>query len=321
MLAALAGRLGAAALALLAVATATFLLVHMAPGGPLVALGGEHAAPGQVEELARRLGLDRPLWRVYLDWLGRLAQGDLGVSYRHQMPVAALIAERLPATLALVVPSILLSAAIGVALGLLALPGPGRPRRALAGWMAALHALPTYLVAQLLVLALARGLDLLPVQGIADARAPAGSWPGLALDWAHHLVLPVTALTLHHLTLVALLVRRRVADELPRAYVRTAQAKGASPLRVLLVHALPNGLLPLVALLGVRLGSVIVGAVVVETVFAIPGLGRLLVTAAVARDHPTVIGVALVAAAAIILANLATDLLHRRTDPRFEEVG
>ena len=312
-------RLAIAIPTLLVAATVAFLLAHLAPGGPAVALGGEHGAPGQIEEIARRYGLDRPLIEIYLDWLGRLLTGDLGRSYRADAPVAALIAERLPVTIALILPAILLSAGAGLLLGLAAAPARGRIGRGFVAAMAALHALPGYLVAQLLVLAFARWLDLLPVQGIADARGTGdGIWVQ-AMDGARHLVLPVLALALHHLTLVALLTRARVAAELDRPYVTTARGKGLAERHVRWRHALPNAMLPLIALMGSRVGSIVVGAAVIETAFALPGLGRLAVTAAIARDHPTVIGIVLVAAAAIVIANLLVDLVQLGLDPRLSE--
>lgn len=313
-------RLAFALPALLLAATVAFLLAHLAPGGPAVALGGEHGAEGYLEEVARRYGLDRPLWRIWLDWLGRLAVGDLGYSYRAQVPVLALILDRLPVTLALTVPAVLLSAGAGMALGLAGVPAPGRPRRVLVPLMAGLHAVPSYLVAQALVIVFALWLGVLPVQGLADDRAPAATAAGRVLDGLHHLVLPVIALTLHHLTFVALLTRARVAAEMARPYAATGLAKGLAVAAVRRRHALPNAVVPLVTLFGARLGSIAGGAVVVETVFGLPGLGRLAATSAIARDHPVVIGVVLVACAVIAIANLAVDVAVHWLDPRTEAV-
>lgn len=153
-------------------ASIAFLLIHLAPGGPAVALGGESGAPGYLEEVARLYGLDRPRSEIYLSWLGNVLRGDLGFSYRSQQPVLRLILERLPVTLALVGPAILLSTVAGVLLGVAQVPQPGRPRRFFVAAMAGLHALPGYLVGQGLVIVFALWLGMLPVQGLVDARSP-----------------------------------------------------------------------------------------------------------------------------------------------------
>lgn len=299
-------------------ATLAFGLIHLAPGGPAIALGGESGAPGYLEEVARLYGLDRPLPEIYLAWMTDLLRGDLGFSYRSQQPVLRLILDRLPVTLALVGPAILLSALGGVALGLAQTPRPERPRQGFVAAMAALHALPSYLVGQGLIVVFALWLGLLPVQGLLDARSDS-TGAGRQLDMAWHLVLPVLALALHHVAFVALLTRARVADELARPYIVTATAKGLSTSAVRRRHALPNALLGIVTLFGARLGSFVAGAVVVETVFALPGLGRLAVTSAVARDHPVVIGLVLVTTAIVVTGNVAADAALHWLDPRLGE--
>lgn len=313
-----ARRLVAAGIALWAVASLTFVLINLAPGGPAIALTGEHGAPGQIEEVMRAHGLDRPLAVRYLDHMARLATGDLGHSFRAGAPVHSLVAAALPVSLALLVPAILLSALAGVALGL-ATAGLGRAGAGLfTGLMAAAHALPVYVVAQGLVLILAVQLGLLPVQGLTDPRQALSGWAAV-IDLVRHLVLPVTALALHHVTFMALMTRSRLALELARPYAVTARAKGLSHSRTRLRHALPNVLLPIVTLSGQRLGGLVGGVVIVETVFALPGLGRLAVSATLARDHPVVIGAVLVACTIVILGNLVTDLVVARLDPRTAE--
>jgi peptide/nickel transport system permease protein len=293
-------RLLLAAPTLLFAATLAFVLAHLAPGSPAAALGGDFGAPGLVEEIAGIQGLDRPLAAIYADWLLRLTQGDLGFSFRAQAPVAELIRDRLGVTLVLGVSALLTRE--GGRAGLAAL--------------AVAQALPGYLVAQLLVLVFAIWLGVLPVQGLADPRAPATGVAGLLAERARHLVLPVAALGLGQFGFIALLTRARLREELGRPYVASARARGAGEFRVRFRHALPNALLPLLALFGSRFGALLSGALVIETVFALPGLGRLAVTAAIARDQPTVIGVVLVAALLIVLANLAVDLLQLALDPR-----
>ncbi len=299
-------------------ATLAFLLIHLAPGSPAIALAGESGAPGYEDEIRRLHGLDRPLPEIYLSWLSSLASGDLGVSYRYQQPVLALILERLPVTMALVVPAIVLSALAGIGLGLAQVPVHGRPRRGFVGAMASLHALPSYVVGQLLVVVFALGLGLLPVQGLVEVRSTATGMASL-LDMARHLVLPVLALALHHAAFVALLTRARVADELARPYVVTAAAKGVRPGTVRRRHALPNALLGIATLFGARIGAFVAGAVVIETLFALPGLGRLAVASAIARDHPVVIGIVLVATFVVVATNLAIDALLQGLDPRLQD--
>lgn len=298
-------------------ATLAFVLVHVAPGSPAMALGGEHGAPGQVEEVERAFGLDRPLPLVYVEWLGRVARGDLGVSYRYQAPVATLIAERAPVTLALMVPALTLATLAGLALGLAAVDA-NRGASIVAGAFAGLHAIPSYVIAQVLVATFALELGWFPVQGLEDARRQAAGLERLA-GMAWRLTLPVLSLAILQLAFVALLVRARVAEEMRRPYVVTALAKGLTYAAAKRGHALPNAAAPLVTLIGWRFGAIVGGSVVVETVFALPGLGRLAVTSAAARDFPTVIGVTLVGCAVVVMVNLVADLIAFRLDPRIAE--
>ncbi len=304
---------------LLVAATIAFVLAHLAPGSPAAALGGDFGAPGLVEEIARIQGLDRPLPVIYVEWLLRLARGDLGFSFRAQAPVAALIRDRLGVTLLLGVSAILLSVLLGVVVGA-AMATRSGGRVGLAA-LAVLQALPVYLIAQLLVLVFAVWLGALPIQGIEDPRAPASGLAALLAERARHFALPVAALGLGQFGFVALLTRARLRQELGQLYVVTARSRGVGEAAVRFRHALPNALLPLLALFGSRIGALVGGALVIETVFALPGLGRLAVTAAVARDQPTVIGVVLVAALLIMLANLAVDLLQLWLDPRQREAS
>ncbi len=304
---------------LLVAATIAFVLAHIAPGSPAVALGGDFGAPGLVEEIARIQGTDRPLAVIYVEWLLRLARGDLGFSFRAQAPVAALIGERLGVTLVLTLSAALLAMLLGLLLGVATAARKGG--RAAVTAFALVQALPVYLVAQLLVLVFAVGLGLLPIQGLENPRAQPEGLAGLLAERARHLALPVAALGLGQFGFVALLTRARLREELGRLYVTTARARGAGEATVRLRHALPNALLPLLALFGSRVGALVGGALVVETAFALPGLGRLAVTAAIARDQPTVIGVVLVAALAIVLANVAVDMLQLWLDPRQREAS
>lgn len=309
-------RLGFALVTLWFAATLVFLLTHLAPGGPAMALGGESGAPGYAEEIARAYGLDRSLPAIYASWLSRLARGDWGHSYRTQESVISLIAGRLPVTLALMAQAIGLATWLGTALGLRS-AGSKRRWRGLAGWLAALYAVPSYVTGHALVLLLALTLGLFPVQGPGALPAP-GQPIAMAgmVDVVHHFFLPVLTLTLGQLAFAALIVQARAQEELARPYIVTARAKGAGDRRTLLHHVLPNVALPVLVLLGWRLGNLIGGAVVIETVFALPGLGRLAVTSAAARDHPVVVGIVLFASFVMVSVNMVVDALACRLDPR-----
>lgn len=298
-------------------ASLAFVLVHAAPGGPAAALLGEHAAVGQVEDIHRRLGLDQPMGTQYLQWLARLLLGDLGHSYRAQQPVAQLIAERAPVTLALMLPALALSTLAGLALALATAQQrhPSGHARWLDGALAGLHALPGYVVAQGLVMVFALGLGWFPVQGLGSRQADGTLLPGWA-ETIWRLALPVLALALLQLAFVALLARARLDEELGRPYVTAALARGLPEARVRWRHALPNAALPLLVLIGWRFGAIVGGSVVIETVFALPGLGRLVITSALARDFPVVVGIVLVACTAVVAVNVIVDLLAWRLDPR-----
>lgn len=291
-----------------------FLLIHLAPGGPVTALSGEFATEELRQEIEARYGLDRPLGERYLAWMGAVLQGDFGRSYLHKAPVMTVILERLPATLSVVLPAAALSLLIGGAIGLWSTGPPGAQRRRLAGPLLALvgHAVPTFWVAQGLVLLFALGLGWLPVQGLDDPRL---ARPDL-LDHVRHLVLPVTTLAIHQLAMTALVLRAALGREVGRPYMTTALAKGLPFPRARRDHALVNALQPVLAVLAGRIGATFVGAVAVETVFALPGLGRLIVSAAINRDHPLVLGIALSVCAVAMIGNLLTDLAMNRIDPR-----
>lgn len=304
-------------LAVLAAASVAFALAWHAPGGPAVGLAGEYGAPGYLEEVTARYGLDRPGIEVWLGWMARLIQGNLGMSWREQQPVIALLLERLPLTASLTLAAAALAALAGTLLGVAA----ARPARWPAAIFASLHALPGYVAAQILVAIFALWLGLLPVQGIADARAPAEGGHALLADRLRHLALPVLTLTLHQLCFMALLVRSGLLAQMQLPYVTAAMARGLSLGAARWRHALPNALLPVAALTAVRLGNLVGGALVIEVAFALPGLGRLAVTAAIARDHPVVIGTVVLACGIAWTANLIVDLVSPLLDPRLRRPG
>jgi peptide/nickel transport system permease protein len=292
-----------------------FLAIHTAPGDPVLALAGEHGDAAYYAFIRAKFGLDRPLPEQLVVYVTRVARGDLGLSFVHGRPVAAIIAERLPATLLLIMTALALSTTIGIALGVLAARRAGRPADlALRTGALLAHATPSFWLAQMAAITLALGTGWFPVQGLTDARRALIGWR-YALDIAHHLVLPALVLAAGELALTTRLTRTGVLEALATDYARTARAKGL-PERGVVRHALRNALLPLVTVVGSRAGMVVTGAVLVETVFAWPGLGQLLLSSIQTRDVPVLLGLFLLASTTVIVANLVTDLAYAWLDPR-----
>ena len=283
-------------------ATLVFLLLHVVPGDPVDVMLGESAAPAARSELRSHLGLDRPLLEQYALFLAGVARGDLGASIRSGRPVSNLVTERLGATLQLALAACLVAIVIGVPLGTLAAHAPGGPLDALA-LTASLGAVatPSFWLGPMLVLFFSVQLGWLPVAGTGTFA---------------HLVLPALTLGAGMSGILVRMTRATLLETLSDDYVRTARAKGATRARVLLVHALPNAATPLLAVIGLQLGAVLAGSVVTETIFAWPGLGRLVVEAIQARDYPVVQGAVLVIAIVTVLANLVADLAQATVDPR-----
>jgi peptide/nickel transport system permease protein len=293
----------------------TFCLIHWAPGDPVVALGGEHGDAGHYAAIRHRFGLDRPWPEQLLAYVVNLVHGDLGVSFLHGRPVREVIADRVPATLLLLLTALLISSAAGLALGTLAARRAHGPADLALSAAALLgYATPSFWLAQMALLMLAVPTGLLPVQGMTDARrALTGvEW---GLDVLHHLALPALVLAAGELALTTRLVRTGLLEALQTDYVRTARAKGLPEARVVR-HALRNCLLPVVTVIGSRVGMLLSGAVLVETVFAWPGLGRLLLSSLLGRDYPVLLGLFLLVSISIVVANLLTDLVYGWLDPR-----
>jgi peptide/nickel transport system permease protein len=308
-------RLAQAVATIVAILVLAFTAVHLAPGDPVLALAGEHGDAEYYAFMRARFGLDRPLPEQLARYVGRVARGDLGVSLVHGRPVAAVIAERLPATLLLMAAALAVSTLAGGALGLLAaLRAHGAGDLALRAAAILGHATPSFWLAQLAVLALAAGAGLFPVQGMTDARAP-GTGVRHVLDVLRHLTLPAVVLAANELALTMRLVRAGLVDAFGQDYVRTARAKGL-PETAVVRHAARNALLPVVTVLGARAGMLCSGAVLVEAVFGWPGVGRLLLAAIQTRDHPVLLGIFLLVSTTVAVANLLTDLLHGALDPR-----
>ena len=284
------------------VATLVFSLIHMIPGDPAQAMLGEAASQADVEALRHTLGLDRPLLGQYGHFLGGLARGDLGTSLRTGEPVAQQIRDRVSATMELAIAAMLVAIGTAIPLGVLAAVRRGTAIDAASMTLALTGiSVPNFWLGPLLAIVFAVKLQWLPVSG-------RGTWA--------HLVLPAVSLGAGLAAILARMTRATLLEELRELYVQAAHARGVSPGRVIVAHALRNGLIPLVTLLGLQFGNVLTGAVITETVFAWPGIGRLLIQSIGFRDYPVVQGCILFIATTYVLVNLATDLAYGALDPR-----
>jgi peptide/nickel transport system permease protein len=294
----------------------TFALVHLAPGDPIVALAGESGDEAHYRFMRAKFGLDRSLPSQFATYAGNVLTADLGTSFVHGRPVFSVIGERLPATLLLMGTALVASSILGIALGAFVARRPGGPVD-LGVTVGALigYAVPVFWLGQVALLTLAFRLEWFPLSGMTDARA---DHTGLAavFDVAHHLALPALVLALSELALITRLTRAGLLQELGKDYVRYARAKGLASARVTVRHALPNALLPVITVIGGRLGFLFAGAVLIETVFAWPGVGQLLLSAIRTRDYPLLMGVFLLVSLSVVVANLVTDLVYARVDPR-----
>ncbi|MBZ5527103.1 MAG: ABC transporter permease [Acidobacteriia bacterium] len=288
--------------ALWLVLTLVFLLIHIVPGDPAEQMLGEGAAPGEIAGLRHGLGLDQPLHVQYGRYLRQLARGDLGESLRFHAPVRKILLERYPATLALAFWALLVCAAIAIPAGVLAAHRRGRGADRAVGVFTLLGlAVPNFALGPLLILLFSVVLGLLPVSG----RSGAGSY-----------VLPAATLGAALAAILARMVRGAMLEELSSDYVRTARAKGLSEGAVLFRHAFRNALIPVITILGLQFGTLLAGAIVTESIFAWPGIGRLTVQAIAARDYPLLQGSILLISISYVMVNLLTDVVYAVVDPR-----
>ncbi|MBP6898165.1 MAG: ABC transporter permease [Pseudacidovorax sp.] len=304
--------------ALVLIATVNFMLVRAAPGDPVSVMAGEAGASDAqfVSQLRREFGLDQPLSTQLTTYLGHVVRLDLGFSYRQQQPVAKLIADRLPATLLLTGSAFVLSLIFGVVLGALAARKAGSwLDSAITVVALVFYATPLYWLAMMAVLLFTVQMNWLPGFGYITVGS---GLSGLSLAWdiAQHLVLPSLTLALFFMAVYARMTRASMLEVAQMDFVKTARAKGVKPGRIQRAHILRNALLPVVTLAGIQAGSMIGGAVLTETVFAWPGIGRLMFDALLQRDYNLLLGCFLVTAAMAILFNLITDLVYTLVDPR-----
>lgn len=306
----LARRVAATIPVLLFVAVFVFAMLRLTPGDPAAVLAGDNATPQQIEEIRAQLGLDEPVWTQFAIYAGRLLQGDLGVSYFFNQPVTELIAQRIEPTLSLALVTILLTVVVAVPLGTLAAYRHGGwLDRVVMGFSVAGFSIPVFVLGYLLIWIFAVELRWLPVQGFTSIGE--GLWPFL-----ERMILPASALAVIYIALIARIARASVLEVLGEDYVRTARAKGLAELPVVTRHALRNAAVPIVTVIGVGIALLIGGVVVTESVFNIPGLGRLTVDAVLARDYPTIQAVILLFSFLYVLINLLIDLSYLLLDPR-----
>jgi peptide/nickel transport system permease protein len=293
-----------------------FLLVHAAPGDPLLALGGEHGAARYYADMRQRFGLDRTLPQQLATYAARVALGDFGYSYVLGRSAMSIIVERVPATLLLTGTALVIAVVVAIPLGAVAARRPDSARDGRISTLAlGLYSAPAFWLGQLAIVVIALRLGLAPVQGMASAGSTADG-VSYALDVARHLAIPALVLASHELAVLVRLSRSGLIDELGRDHVRTARAKGVGERDVLVRHAMPRGLLPAITVIGPRLGHLLAGAVVVEIVFGWPGMGRLMLSALQTRDTPVLLGLFMVVAFTVAVANLVTDLVYAAIDPR-----
>ena len=292
------------------VAVLVFLMLRLTPGDPAAIIAGDAASPEQIERIRANLGLDRSIPVQFAIWAQSLLAGDLGESFFFKEKVTTLIAQRLEPTLALAALTILIAVLFAVPLGVLAAWRQGGwLDRALMGFSVLGFSIPVFVLGYLLIWLVSVKLGWLPVQGYR--RLAEGPWPFL-----RHLILPAITLSVIYVALIARVTRAAVLDTLGEDYIRTARAKGLPERKVLLRHALANAAVPIVTVIGIGVALLIGGVVVTESVFAIPGLGRLTVDAVLARDFPTVQGAILFFSFAYVLINLLVDLSYVFLDPR-----
>jgi peptide/nickel transport system permease protein len=310
MVAYIARRLGSTVVVMAIVGVFVFLLLHLSPGDPAAIIAGDNASPEQIAGIRRRLRLDDPLPVQFLRWSGAVLQGDLGISIFSNEPVLKLVGQRLEPTVSLAATTLVVAVVIAVSFGVLAAWKAGSLiDRALMVVSVLGFSVPVFVVGYLLIYVFSIHLRWLPVQGYAPIAD--GVWP-----WLERLILPSIALGLAYVALIARMTRTSMLEVLSEDYIRTARAKGVAPRPMLMKHALKNAGVPIVTVIGIGIALLIGGVVITETVFNIPGIGRLVVDAISKRDYPIIQGVILLFSGVYVVVNLLVDLSYTLIDPR-----
>jgi peptide/nickel transport system permease protein len=292
------------------VALFVFSLLYIAPGDPAAIIAGDQATPDDIARIRASLGLERPFLIRFGEWVWQILRGDLGTSIFTSLPVSQLIAQRVEPTLSLMIVTLLVSVTVAVPMGVIAAWKAG-------SWIDRLFmafavfgfSVPVFVVAYLLAYVFALELDWLPVQGYTPIAN--GFWP-----WLQNLILPSIALGFVYIALIARITRATMLEVLSQDYIKTARAKGLGQRAILFIHALKNAAVPIVTVIGLGIALLIGGAVVTESVFVIPGLGRLTVDAILRRDYPVIQGIVLLFSFTYVLVNLGVDLVYTLVDPR-----
>ncbi len=311
---------------LLAVATVTFFIVHLAPGDPMDMFLEQryrrNIDPEVIELIRQKYGLDQPLHIQYAKWIGNLFQGDFGESFRYRRPVSTLIAERVPYTLQLTVLALLLDALVGIALGTFsAVKQYSAMDKTVTLGSLTIYSIPGFWLALMLVLLFSVNLGWLPTSQTRSLDYELLSWPGKLGDLLWHLVLPVFVLGIGSAAGTARYMRNRLLEVLSEEYIVAARARGVRERTVTLKHAMRNALIPIVTIYGMSLPFLLGGAVLIERVFAWPGMGLLAVEAVGGRDYPVILATSMMGAVLVILGNLLADILYAFVDPRVSYGG
>lgn len=297
-----------------------FLLIHLSPGDPVHILAGQSADENYYAFIRSKFGLDRPLGTQLWIYLSSVITGDLGYSLNYQQPVIQVILERIPATLLLMLTAIFLSTTVGLLLGVEAARRENSfSDRAINTISLLGYSMPSFSIGHLLLIVFALHLSILPAQNMTSAEPLSGL--AYVADVLMHLVLPGATLAIIQIAQITRLTRTQMVTVLREPFITTARAKGVPEQRVVYGHALRNALLPLVTILGNDFGALLSGAVLVETVFAWPGLGRLMIDSISTRDYPVLMGIFLMVSISVTVANFLTDIVYTRIDPRIDLPG
>jgi peptide/nickel transport system permease protein len=292
------------------VALFVFSLLYIAPGDPAVMIAGDQASPADIERIRQSLGLDQPFLVQFGTWFWHILHGDLGTSIFTNLPVSSMIAQRIEPTLSLMVITLIITLVLAVPLGVVAAWKAGSwVDRTVMAFAVFAFSLPVFVVGYVLAYVFALRLDWFPVQGYTPLAE--GFWP-----WLSNLILPAFALGCVYVALIARVTRAAMLEVLQQDYIRTARAKGLGQRSILFIHALKNAAVPIVTVIGIGIALLIGGAVVTESVFAIPGLGRLTIDAILRRDYPVIQGIVLLFSFVYVLVNLMVDVTYTLVDPR-----
>jgi peptide/nickel transport system permease protein len=302
---------------LIGIIVVNFLVIHLAPGDPVLVLIGDMPAPPEYEaELRHLFGLDKPLYVQLLLYFKEVIHGNLGFSFFYKQPVLDIVLGRMAATMYLMLSTLIFSAVVGVIFGVVSSKRPYSIQDNVITVVSIIsYSVPVFWLGQMMLLYLSLKLDLFPISGMFSQRE---GYAGIryALDVGYHLVLPVLALSTRHIALTSRLTRASMLEVMSEDYIITARAKGLDEKKVLVRHGLRNALLPVVTIVGLSFRFLLAGSVLVETVFAWPGIGRLMYDSIAIRDYPVLMGILLLVSSVVIIANLAIDILYGFLDPR-----